>query len=349
MAHSSVADPAPAGRGPRVTGSDPSPGKRILYLFPDRSSSTLAAWERDLFWPVYERVARANGLDFAVAIPEHVLLRDGEAYWRGERLRPDRDIVVYDVRSEPIHEADLWSSLTLVRSLEAQGFWLAIPLSTALLCNDKFATTEALADSPVPVIPSIRVITGRDLDLLTYREMIPDEWFPAFVKPASWGRGVGGVRCPDRSTLDALLGLASGSGATMLVQPSVGDVVADTRVVLVEGEIVAVYDRIGSAGSHVANVSRGGRVEERAGVDGPVHELADLVHRRFDLPYVCIDLLRTADGGLWFSELELDGAVSGLFDDRDAVQRIVGGRFRAYARRLDRHIRSGTTSARRNT
>ncbi|GAB3439784.1 ATP-grasp domain-containing protein [Actinophytocola sediminis] len=340
MAHFSVAEPAPAVDLP--TGSTP----RILYLFPDRSSATLAAWERDRFWPVYEKVARANGLDFAVAVPEHVVLGDGAAYWRGERLRPERDIVVYDVRSEPIHEADLWSSLTLVRSLAEQGFLLAIPLSTALLCNDKFATAQALADSPVPVIPSVRVITGRDLDLLSYRELIPDDWFPAFVKPAYWGKGVGGVRCPDRSTLDALLGLASGSGATMLVQPLVGEVVADTRVVLVEGEIVAVYDRIAAAGSHVANVSRGGRVVERSDVDGPVRELAALVHRRFDLPYVCVDLLRTADGGWWFSELELDGAVAGLFDDQDAVARIVGGRFRAYASRLDRHL--SPTSARRN-
>lgn len=333
MAHSSVAD--------RIPAAVQATGRRILYLFPDRSSATLATWERDEFWPVYERVANANGLDFAVAVPEHVVLRDGAAYWQGERLRPDRDIVVYDVRSEPLHEADLLASLTLVHSLAAQGFWLAIPLSTALLCNDKFATAEALHGSPVPVIPSVRVITGRDLNLLSYQEMIPDEWFPAFVKPASWGRGLGGVRCPDRPTLDALLGLASGSGATMLVQPSVGEVVADTRVVAVEGEIVAVYDRVGSPGSHVANISRGGHADTRSEVDASVHELVDLVHRRFDLPYVCVDLLRTADGGLWFSELETDGAVAGLFDDRDAVDRIVGGRFRAYARRLDAHL-SGT-------
>jgi hypothetical protein len=43
-------------------------------------------------------------------------------------------------------------------------------------------------------------------------------------------------------TLDAVLGLAAGSGACMLVQPSVGEVAADVRVVI-EGEIVAVSDR----------------------------------------------------------------------------------------------------------
>jgi glutathione synthase/RimK-type ligase-like ATP-grasp enzyme len=341
VARFSVADPLP-----RSADSAPATGKRVFYLFPDRSSATLAAWERDVFWPVYERMAHAIGLDFAVAVPEHVLLRDGAAYWQGERLRPDRDMVVYDVRSEPMHEPDIWSSLTLVRSLEAQGFWLAIPLSTALLCNDKFATTEALADSPIPVIPSVRVNAGRDLNRLSYQEMIPDDWFPAFVKPASWGRGLGAVRCPDRGSLDALLGLASGSGATMLVQPSVGDVVTDTRVVAVEGEIVFAFDRVGAVGSHVANLSRGGRWEVRSDVEDPVRELVEFVHRRLDLPYECIDVLRTADGGLWFSELEADGSFAGLFGDQDAVARIVGGRFRAYARRHDLHLRRGAAAAR---
>jgi hypothetical protein len=44
-------------------------------------------------------------------------------------------------------------------------------------------------------------------------------------------------------TLDAVLGLAAGSGACMLIQPSVGEVAADVRVVVIEGEIVAVSDR----------------------------------------------------------------------------------------------------------
>ncbi len=324
--------------------------KRVLYLFPDRSSALAGTWERETFWPAYERAAAENGLDFAVATPEHIMMRGPDAFWRDERLRPERDMIVYDVRSEPVHEADLWSGITVARSLESQGFWLAIPLPAAVLCNDKFATAEALADSPVPIIPSVRVNTGRDLATLPYQDLVPDAWFPVFVKPASWGRGLGCVRCPDRPTLDAVLGLASGSGASMLVQPSVGDVLSDLRVVVIEGDIVAMYDRIPADSSHVSNVSRGASVRERTAVEEPVRELAALVHRRLGLSYVCIDLLRTADGDLWFSELETDGAVSGLFDNPDAVDRVVGGRFRAYAKRLDEHlpVHNGLTSARRN-
>lgn len=312
--------------------------KRVLYLFPDRSSRAAQEWERTVFWPVYRTAAEDCGLDFDVVNPEHVVLAGGDAYANGERLLPKQDILVYDIRSEPVHEVDLWPSMTLVRSLESIGFWSAIPLAHAVLFNDKFATAAALADAPVPVIPSVRVATGRDIDRLDYQRLVPDDWFPVFIKPASWGRGLGCMRCPDRATLDAVLGLASGSGACILVQPAVANVVADLRVVAVEGEIVAAYDRIPGSSAHVANVSRGGGVRRRAEVTDTVRELIGVVHERFDLPYVCVDLLRTASGELWLSEVELDGAVSALFDDPEAVRRVVGGRFHAYAARLETHV-----------
>jgi hypothetical protein len=112
----------------------------------------------------------------------------------------------------------------------------------------------------------------------------------------------------------------------------------------VEGEIAAMYDRLPGQGAHVANVSRGGETRERTSVESEVHALVDLVHRRFDLPYVCIDLLRTTTGELWFSELEADGAVSGLFGRPESVKRVVGGRFRAYAERHDRHLSEGVAA-----
>ncbi|MDS1271525.1 hypothetical protein RIF23_14595 [Lipingzhangella sp. LS1_29] len=265
-------------------------------------------------------------------------MSDGKAYWQSQRLDPEWDIIVYDIRSGPTHQVDLWQNLTTVRSLDSLGFWSAIPLSEALLFNDKFATAEALRDAPLPVIPSVRLTAGRDIHRLGHGDLIPDAWFPVFIKPVSWGRGLGCVRCADRPTLDAVLGLASGSGAAMLVQPSVGEIAADVRVVVVEGEIVAVYDRVPGEGSHVANISRGGSFSERTEIEPAVRELVDLVYARYDLSYLCIDLLRTSDGALWFSEVEPDGAVSALFGDPEALLRVVGTRFRAYAARLDAHL-----------
>lgn len=312
---------------------------RILYLFPDRSSASARRWEQEEFWPVYREAADAVGLDFDVADPEHVVLTDGEARWNGDALDPARDVIVYDVRADPVRLPDLWVGVTLVRSLEALGFWSAIPLDLAILCSDKFATTAALQGAPVPTIPSVRVPTGRDTAQASYQELVPDEWFPAFVKPASWGRGLGCVICPDRGALDAVLGLASGSGAAMVIQPYVGEVIADIRLVLVDGVVLAAYDRVPDGGSHVANISRGGSARLRNGSDGALSDLAAHIGRKIDVAYLCVDVLQTRSGALWVSELELDGAVSALFDDPDLVRHVVGSRFRAYAARLEERYR----------
>ena len=317
----------------------PHARKRVIYLFPDRGSKMDSEWESGVFWPQYAKAAEAVGMDFGVIDPEHIIFEDDCVRWKDEQLLPERDIIVYDIRSGPTHAVDLWQNMTAVSSLEAAGFWLAIPLSAAVVFNDKYATAKALVGSPLPLIPSLRLTAGRDIHRLGYQGLVPDDWFPLFVKPASWGRGLGCVLCPDRPTLDAVLGLASGSGAAMLVQPSVGEVVADTRVVAVEGEVVAAYDRVPDQGAHVANVSRGGSTVGRTRVDAAVLDLLSLVQERFDLPYVCVDLLRTADGRMWFSEIELDGAVSALFEEPATVERVVGARFRAYGRRHDAHLR----------
>ncbi|HYN95752.1 MAG TPA: hypothetical protein VES42_18055 [Pilimelia sp.] len=309
--------------------------RRILYLFPDRSSELLRRYEEGEFWPDYATAATRAGLDFAVAAPDHLAIADGVARHRDDILSPARDIVVYGVRTGPTHLPDLWTGLSIVRCLQALGFWLPIPLETGILLNDKYATLHAFADSPVPPLPTVRLTADRDVHRLGHHRLVPDDWFPVFVKPTAWSGGQGCVPCDDRASLEAVLGLAAGSGTGVIVQPRLPDVVADTRVVVVEGEIVAMFDRRPKPGSHVANVSRGGSFAARQEIEPAVHKLARLVTERLNLAYVCIDLLRTADGSLWLSELEADGAVSRLLCPPERVHEVVAARFAAYARRLD--------------
>jgi glutathione synthase/RimK-type ligase-like ATP-grasp enzyme len=308
--------------------------KRILYLFPDRSSDTLRRWEAEVFWPDYREAADRVGLDFDVAAPDHIVIARRTAYWNGEELSPDRDIPVYGVRTGPYHYVDTWTGMSVLKSLESLGFWPAIPLDAGILLNDKFATLSTFADSPVPIIPSVRLTADRDIHRIGYRHLVPDEWFPVFVKPTSWSGGLGCVPCGDRPALDAVLGLAAGAGTAVVIQPSVRDVVADIRVVTVEGQIVAMFDRVPRDGSLVANASRGGAASVRTEIDPRVHDLIKLIQDRLDLGYFCVDLLLTAGGELWLSELEADGATSRRLCPIDLLYEIVGTRFRAYERRL---------------
>lgn len=311
---------------------------RLLFVFPDRGSAQDREWEDTTIWPAYRASAQQVGLDLEVVVPEHVQFGPSEARWRGELLLPQRDLVVYSTRANPTHCVDLWNGISTVRSLETLGFWSAIPIDHAVLFNDKFATAEALRDSPVPTIPSVRITTGRDLGRTDVHALVPDDWFPVFVKPASWGRGLGCLSCPDRTSLDGALGLASGSDAPVVIQPTIRGVVADTRVVVVEGEIVSAYDRLPPAGGGVANVSRGASTRLRTEIEPEVAQLASLVQERFGLAYLCIDLLRTEGGGLWLAECEPDGAVTGLFPHGDEANRVLGARFAAYARAHVQHL-----------
>ncbi|MFF8837883.1 RimK family alpha-L-glutamate ligase [Streptomyces sp. NPDC015130] len=308
--------------------------RRIIHVFPDRSSELLRGYEEGEFWVDYRAAADRAGLDFAVAAPDHIAIARGTAYWRDEPLSPERDILVYGVRTSPTHEVDLWTGLSLMRSLATLGFWLPIPLDTGILLNDKYATLNAFQDSPVPGIPTIRITADRDVHRLRHLNLVPGDWFPVFVKPLSWSGGQGCVSCPDRDSLEAVLGLAAGSGTGVAVQPRLAGVTADIRVVVVEGTIIAMFDRIPRQGSHVANVSRGGSYALRTEIDPRVHELAKLASERLGVSYLCVDLL-LADGQLWLSEFEADGAVSRLLAPADVVHHVVATRFAAYERRLD--------------
>ncbi|MEU3744657.1 MULTISPECIES: RimK family alpha-L-glutamate ligase [Streptomyces] len=308
--------------------------RRILYLFPDRSSALLRAYEEGEFWVDYRLAADRAGLDFDVAAPDHFAIARGRVYWRDEPLSPNRDIIVYGIRTGPTHEVDLWAGLSLMRSLQTLGFWLPIPLDTGILLNDKYATLNAFQDSPVPVVPTIRLAADRDVHRLRHLSLVPNDWYPVFVKPLSWSGGQGCVACPDRDSLEAVLGLAAGSRTGVAIQPRLPQVAADIRVVSVEGTVIAMFDRIPRQGSHVANVSRGAGYAVRTEIDPRVHELAKLASNRLGVSYLCIDLL-LADGQLWLSEFEADGAVSRLLAPADLVHHVVATRFAAYERRLD--------------
>ncbi|MFE7132316.1 RimK family alpha-L-glutamate ligase [Streptomyces sp. NPDC057638] len=311
--------------------------RRILYLFPDRSSEMLRAYEEGEFWVDYRAAAERAGLDFAVIAPDHVSIAGGTAYWRDEPLSPERDIIVYGVRTGPTHAIDLWAGVSLVTSLATLGFWLPIPLETGILLNDKYATLNAFQDSPVPPVPTVRLAADRDVHRLGHSRLVPGDWFPVFAKPLSWSGGQGCVVCPDRETLDAVLGLAAGSRSGVAVQPRLDGVSADIRVVAVEGTIVAMFDRIPRQGSTVANVSRGGGYAIRHEIDSRAHDLVKLASDRLGLSYLCVDLL-LADGELWLSEMEADGAVSRLLAPADVVHHVVATRFAAYERRLEEFL-----------
>jgi len=224
----------------------------------------------------------------------------------------------------PETEKDTWRFVSTADLLAAAGFHTTVPTSVNVATNDKLLTLVTYAMDDIPWVPSIRVST-RGFSRIDPAAM-PVE-FPAIVKPANWGGGYGIQKVSSYSELEAVLQLAGGGEITMVVQPWLGEKVADNRVYCIDGVGVAATTRVAAAGAIVGNLHQGGRLEV---IDVPdeLRAPAQRIARLVGLPYVCIDFLE-ADGRYYLSEIEVDGGTSG--NEQLGVQR-----FGAYRRGFDR-------------
>jgi len=132
--------------------------RRIAWVFPDRESfRSLPKWE-EIFWDVYDEVATGLGLAWS---------------WH-----PPDDIA--------IDATDRVPRVYLAGELEQCGFYLPIPPSISALVNDKLATNLTLTDSLVDPIPTIRIGTGRDLEMALYAPVLPQVKFVPRRAGSDW-------------------------------------------------------------------------------------------------------------------------------------------------------------------
>jgi len=166
-----------------------------------------------------------------------------------------------------------------------------------------------LRDSPVPVIPTIRIGTGPDVGKHLYEAGMGNLTYPAIVKPAGWCGG-GGVNLADSAeSIRGLATLAQGGDTTLVAQPYLGDKTIDYRIYMIGGKPYPYcLRRTPLPGSPVSNASRGGLM------DYPVTppELVDAAESYFatklPIPFYCIDFLHDGER-FWFSEIEPDGVI----------------------------------------
>lgn len=306
-------------------------GKTIYWVFPDRSSQQQRVVEQAHYWDEYATAAARAGLELGVVSPEAVdvvVAGDRTASVRvcGAPVSPASTIFVTELYVFPHQVVDTLAQMTTFKTLELAGFYLPIPPDLSLVMNDKAATVLSFHDSPVPALPCVRIVSGRDYEDHDLDSLLEGFAFPLAVKPASWGAGVGFAVARDLNDLRALLGLASGSDCAVVLQPLVAGEVADYRVYFVGGEPHTVLVRRPQAGDLLANLNRGARadfVELPAELEAAAEHAVDAI----GLPYFCIDFLFDGER-FWLSEVELDGGTPWV--DRARTQRILYDRFVAY-------------------
>jgi ribosomal protein S6-L-glutamate ligase RimK-like protein len=311
---------------------DPVPGRKaICWIFPDRSSQQQRLVEHAHYWAEYASAAGEAGLELGVVSPEAIeatVAGDSNASVRvnGVPASPDSTIFVTELYAFPHQVVDALAQMTTFKVLELAGFYLPIPPDLSLVMNDKAATVLYFRSSPVPPLPCVRIVSGRDYDDHDLGSLLDGLELPLAVKPASWGAGVGFAVARDANDLRALLGLASGSDCALVLQPLLGGEVADYRVYFVRGEVHTVLVRRPQPGELLANLNRGAQAEF---VELPDELEAAAEHARetLGLPYFCVDYLFDGER-FWLSEVELDGGTPWV--DRERTHRILHDRFVAY-------------------
>jgi hypothetical protein len=307
----------------------------MCWVFPDRESTrTAAAWQ-SFFWESYLEVAAELGLTWCRHAPDAVTvdgLDPGKArvFVDDEPVTPEDTLFITALYSLPYQSMDIFNQYALYAVLEQLGFYLPFPLSLSPIANDKLATILYLKDSPIPVIPTVRIGTGRDVAKYGYEVALAHLTYPVIVKPAGWCGGGGVNLASSGEELRGLASLAQGGDTTLVVQPYLGDGTVDYRIYVIDGRPYAVVKRTPEPGSLVANASRGGSMEY-VPMPAELAEATAYFAERLPIPFFCLDFLHDGER-FWFSELEPDGVILPDFTDPDRTRQrdITRARFAAY-------------------
>jgi hypothetical protein len=323
--------------------------RRMCWVFPDRESTRTAAAWHTFFWEIYFEVAAELGLTWCRHPPDAVTVDSldpskARVFVDDNLVTPEDTLFITALYSLPYQSMDTFNQYALYAVLEQLGFYLPFPLSLSPIANDKLATILYLKDSPIPVIPTARIGTGRDVAKYGYEVALEHLTYPVIVKPAGWCGGGGVNLASSGEELRGLASLAQGGDTTLVVQPYLGDGTVDYRVYVIDGRTYAVAKRTPEPGSLVANASRGGSMEY---VPIPA-ELADATAyfaERLPIPFFCIDFLHDGER-LWLSELEPDGVILPDVTDPNRTQQrdITRARFTAYRNAHARWLANPTTA-----
>jgi glutathione synthase/RimK-type ligase-like ATP-grasp enzyme len=309
--------------------------KRICWIYPERASEKQRDSEDLHVWDVYKKIAEDCGLQMSIHSPESVIVDGSDnknpcVYIGDEIVSPQDTIFVTSLWSLPHQTQDVCNELLLYTILEQLGFYLPIPPKLSFIATDKLATLIYLNECPVPHLPTIRIGSGRDASTKSYESAINKLEYPAIVKPAYWGMGLGVCLVNNMYELRGIVSLASGSDTALVCQPYLGEGVNDYRVYVVDGHPHTILKRIPKRSSLTANLSAGGSMEF-VPLPSELSDAVTYVATKLPIPYLGIDFLY--DGkNFWLSEIEPDAAVG--FPDSEAAEQqqhiLIKDRFNSY-------------------
>jgi hypothetical protein len=322
--------------------------RRMIWVFPDRESTKTGAMWRHYFWDAYAEVAGQLGMSWTRHSTDAVTI-DGmdtgkpRVFVDDELVTPEDTLFITALYSLPYQSMDIYNQYALYAVLEQLGFYLPFPPALSPVANDKLATLLYFRDSPIPVVPTVRIGTGRDTGKYDYEAALEHLTYPAIVKPAGWCGGGGVNLARSREEIRGLASLAQGGDTSLVIQPYLGDGTIDYRVYVIDGKAHdQALRRTPHPGSPVSNAGRGGEMDFLR-VPAELAEATEYFARKLPIPFFCIDFLHDGER-FWFSELEPDGVIAPDFHDpeRRIQTDITRARFTAYRNGHARFLAEGS-------
>lgn len=274
--------------------------------------------------------ASQAGMDLVLLTVDDIVVRaapgETKVFVRGSEVHADSCFFHNKLMTWPDSQPDAWRLLSLFDVLDAAGFHTTVPTSLNVATNDKLLALLRYADTDAAPIPTWRIST-RQFTWLPVDDLAMD--YPLIVKPANWGAGYGITRVETPQELQEVLQLAGAGELNMVVQPWLGPDTVDYRVYCVDGRALRACTRKPQPGAVAANTFQGGVLEY---LDVPQRFVgpSERIAKSLGLAYACIDFLE-ADGRIWLSEIEADGAAN-------RQPGLNAARFAAYRRQFDRFV-----------
>lgn len=205
----------------------------------------------------------------------------------------------------------------LLEVWQQQGCVVVPAISASELCADKVATTRALGRAGVPVLPTVGVVPGDGVDL---NGLVSPH--TVVVKPARASKARG-VEAFD-TVSDAQESLRRGRSLVadlvdhQLVQPQASSAGCDFRVVVADGEVVALTRRVAPPDEFITN-RPGAEVTD---VLPPFHGHGDVVDvavaaaGALDLAFAGVDVIRHHDQAVVLEVNAWPGLAAAVRHDR---------------------------------
>jgi ribosomal protein S6--L-glutamate ligase len=207
-------------------------------------------------------VAGEPAAELAVIISRAMLRRD-------ERWRPDLE------------------RLTLLSNLP--GTPMLDPAAEYVAAESKFIQIQRLRNAGLPVLPTVYCASVDDV------ERAVKSWGDTVVKPSFGWEGNDVERLWAAEKLPDTVAVLLARHGSLLAQPYIPHPEGDTRVTVVDGEVVLTFRRIPRGGGWRSNLAQGSRPEPVT----PSTELVDLALRATEAMGITtagVDIMRRGDG-----------------------------------------------------